>query len=178
MINPIDIIDKYYTPGSQLYKVLVHHSTCVRDRALQHAQKHPELNLDLEFISEAAMLHDIGVIYCHAPGVFCEGTHPYIQHGILGGELLRKEGLPRHALVCERHTGTGLTLDDIVRRELPLPHQDFQPVSLEEQIICFADKFYSKARIHDEDSVEKVRAKLIRHGGSVEKFNEWLKIFG
>lgn len=177
-MDPIDIIDKYYTPGTQLYKTLVHHSTCVRDRALLHAKKHPELNLDLEFISEAAMLHDIGAIFCHAPGIFCEGTHPYIQHGILGAELLRKEGLPRHALVCERHTGTGLTLEDILKRDLPIPHQDFQPVSLEEQIICFADKFYSKARLQDEDSVETVRAKLVRHGGSVEKFDEWLKLFG
>ncbi|MDO4191653.1 MAG: HDIG domain-containing protein [Bacteroidales bacterium] len=177
-MNPIDIIDKYYTPGTKLYNTLIQHSTCVRDRALYHASLHPELNIDIDFVAEAAMLHDIGVIYCHAPGIYCEGTQPYICHGVIGAELLRKEGFPIHALVCERHTGTGLTLEDIIKRDLPIPHQDFQPVSLEEQIICFADKFYSKARLQDEDSVEKVREKLRRHGGSVEKFDEWVKLFG
>ena len=58
--------------------------------------------------------------------------------------LVRSEGYPRHALVCERHTGAGLALEDIIAQNLPVPHRDMLPVSMEEQVVCFADKFYSK----------------------------------
>lgn len=55
-------------------------------------------------------------------------------------------GYPRHAAVCERHTGTGLTKEQIEHEGWPLPARDFIPVTLEEQLICFADKFYSKTK--------------------------------
>ena len=83
------------------------------------AQAHPELNIDSDFVYEAAMLHDIGVYLTHAPSIYCTGEEPYIRHGIIGAELLRNEGYPKHALVCERHTGTGLTVDDIISQEKP-----------------------------------------------------------
>ena len=57
---------------------------------------------------------------------------------------MRKEGFPRHALVCERHTGAGISLQSIIDQQLPVPHRDMVPVSLEEQVICFADKFFFK----------------------------------
>ena len=91
------------------------------------------------------MLHDIGIIYCDAPKIYCNGTHKYIEHGYLGAELLRREGFPKHALVAERHTGTGITIEQIEREELPIPERDYCPQSLEEKIICYADKFYSKS---------------------------------
>ena len=83
-MNPYDIIEKYYTPGSDLYNILVKHSEAVRDKALTLARKHPELNLDLDFIAEAAMLHDIVILETDAPGIKCFGTHRYIEHGYLG----------------------------------------------------------------------------------------------
>ena len=61
-MNPIDIIKKYYPSSSEAYHILVTHSRSVADKALEIARKHPELNLDLAFIEEAAMLHDIGKI--------------------------------------------------------------------------------------------------------------------
>jgi len=42
------------------------------------------------------------------------------------------EGYPKHGLVCERHTGTGITLEMIIKNNLPLPHRDMVPVSMEE----------------------------------------------
>lgn len=65
---------------------------------------------------------------------------------IFGADLMRKEGFPRHALVCERHTGAGMSLQSIIDQQLPVPHRNMVPVSLEEQVICFADKF-SQRRI-------------------------------
>ncbi|MDE8698292.1 phosphohydrolase, partial [Bacteroides cellulosilyticus] len=97
--------------------------------------------LDKDFLYEAGMLHDIGIFLTNAPGIFCFGDQPYVCHVYLVADLMRQEGYPRHALVCERHTGAGLSLDDIISQKLPVPHRDMLPVSLEEQVVCFADNF-------------------------------------
>lgn len=95
-------------------------------------------------LEEAAMLHDIGIFMTDADGICCFGSYSYICHGYLGADLMRKEGFPRHALVCERHTGAGISLQSIIDQQLPVPHRDMVPVSLEEQVICFADKFFQR----------------------------------
>ena len=142
------------------------------------ARKHPELNLDLTFIEEAAMLHDIGIFMTDADGIFCFGKYPYICHGYLGSELVAREGYLRHALVCERHTGAGLSLKAIMERDLPVPHREMIPISLEEQIICFADKFYSKTKLDKEKSVEKARKSIEKHGEEgLARFDAWCKLF-
>ena len=107
--------------------------------------------------------------------------HPeadYICHGYLGADLMRKEGYPRHALVCERHTGTGLSLAMIEERNLPVPHRDMRPVSLEEQLICFADKFFSKTKLTKEKPADKIKQSLSKYGNeTVEQFEHWCKLF-
>ena len=91
------------------------------------------------------MLHDIGIAQCDAPSIYCKGTEPYIRHGVIGRQILEEAGLPRHALVCERHTGSGITAEEIRERYMPLPCRDMLPISIEEKAICYADKFYSKS---------------------------------
>lgn len=91
---------------------------------------------------------------------------------------MRAEGFPRHALVCERHTGTGLSLQMIEEQQLPLPHQDFRPVSLEEQLICFADKFFSKTKLDREKPIEKIKKSLSKYGEeTIRQFDIWCKLF-
>ncbi|MBP1677541.1 MAG: hypothetical protein H6Q20_2100 [Bacteroidetes bacterium] len=178
MLDTEKIIRKYYEPGSQLYHILVEHSLRVRDKALAIAARKPELQLDTEFIAEAAMLHDIGIFMCYAPGIACNGTHKYIEHGYLGADLLRKEGLPRHALVCERHTGVGLTLKTIVENKLPLPRRDMLPLSGEEKLICYADKFFSKSKLNEEHRVEAIRNELAKYGEyQLEVFDSWHSLY-
>ena len=177
-MNPLEIIEKYYDTQSEVYQILVKHSRCVADKALEIAEAHPEMNPDITFIEEAAMLHDIGMIFCNAPELGCHGAHKYICHGYLGAEILRKEGYPRHALVCERHTGTGITLKMINEENLPLPQRDFLPITLEEQIICFADKFFSKTKLNKEKSISKIQESLSKYGeDTVLRFNHWCKLF-
>lgn len=172
------IIDKYYSGDGDLRTILIIHSQSVAHKALQIVSLHPELNLDREFIEEAAMLHDIGIIKTDAPGIKCFGTEPYIRHGILGAEMLRQEGLPRHARVCERHTGAGLSLNEIVSQNLPLPHQDFLPETLEEQVICYADKFFSKTHLDREKSIEKAEKSIAKFGEEgLARFKQWEKMF-
>lgn len=177
-MNPIELIDAYYPEDNERKHVLLVHSRLVAEKALCIADCHPELNLDKDFLYEAGMLHDIGIFLTDAPGIFCFGDQPYICHGYLGADLMRREGYPRHALVCERHTGAGLSLDDIIAQNLPVPHRDMLPVSMEEQVICFADKFYSKTHLEREKTVEKARKSISNFGNvGLERFDHWCEQF-
>lgn len=172
------IIEKYYPEDDALRRLLLKHSRQVADRCLLIAKNHPELHADIPFLEEAAMLHDIGIRWCHAPSILCTGQKPYIRHGLIGGELLRREGYERHARVCERHTGTGITHEQIERQQLPLPLADYEPETLEEQMVCYADKFYSKSRPNRVLTVEQAVQSLEKFGHEgVEKFLEWSKKF-
>ena len=178
-MNPITLIDRYYPEQNELRHILLTHSQSVADKALWIADRHPELQADRTFLYEGAMLHDIGIFLTDADGIHCHGSHPYICHGYLGADLLRSEGFPRHALVCERHTGAGLSLEQIVSQALPIPHREMLPLSIEEQIICFADKFFSKTKLDKEKSVEKARKSLERYGeAGVARFDRWCQEFG
>ena len=194
-MDPLKIIEKYYDSQSEAYRILVKHSRSVANKALSiaealsrtkalPAENIPPLGnilpaeLDIRFIEEAAMLHDIGIFLCNAPEIDCHGTYRYLCHGYLGADLLRKEGYPRHAHVCERHTGTGISRKMIKEGNLPLPNRDLLPVTPEEQLICFADKFFSKTKLNKEKSVGKVQESISKYGEeSVLRFNHWCKLF-
>lgn len=178
-MEPLDIIAKYYKPRSKAYKILVDHSSLVTEKALKIAHQRKDLNPDFNFVEEAAMLHDIGIFKTNAPDLFCFGEYPYLCHGYLGCEILTQEGYPEHGLVCERHTGVGITTEEIILRNLPLPLRDFVPVSVEEQIVCFADKFFSKSGdLFHEKSVSEVRKSIQKFGEkNLIRFNEWCELF-
>ncbi len=172
------LIDKYYPEDNELRHILINHSQSVAQKALQIVSSHPELHLDAQFVEEAAMLHDLGIFRTDAPGIQCFGSEPYICHGRLGAEILRKEGYERHARVCERHTGAGITCKEIIAQGLPLPHQDFLPETMEEKVICYADKFFSKTHLDREKSIEKAEKSLAKFGeDGVMRFREWERMF-
>lgn len=178
MLDYLNIIEKYYTRDSELYNLLIAHSKQVADFAMNIIKQNHNFKIDRDFVYEAAMLHDIGIFKTHAPSIHCLGDSPYICHGVLGRELLEKEGLPRHALVCEHHTGSGLTADDIKRQSLPLPLRDMLPVTIEEKLICYADKFFSKSSIETAKPIEKVRAEMARFGeDSLTRFDALTTLF-
>lgn len=175
---PEAIIDKYYPEANELKHILLLHSRAVAEKALWIADKHPELHLDKQFLYEASMLHDIGIFLTNAPGIYCWGEKPYICHGYLGADLMRAEGYPLHAWVCERHTGAGLSLASIQAQNLPVPHREMVPQSLEEQVVCFADKFFSKTHLDKEKTVEKARRSLEKYGEEgLLRFDRWCSEF-
>ncbi|HSL61853.1 MAG TPA: HD domain-containing protein [Desulfotignum sp.] len=144
-MDPMAVIDTFYPPGSGVHTILTDHSRLVARKSLEIARNLGLSGLDLDFIEAAAMLHDIGIFLTTSPDIGCTGKAPYICHGYLGRELLDKAGLdPAFGRVAERHTGAGICLDTILRHNLPLPRRDMVPVTLEEKIICCADKFFSK----------------------------------
>lgn len=172
------IIDRYYKDNDELKDILLRHSKAVADKALAIADTHPELQLDRQFLLEAAMVHDIGIIKTNAPDIKCFGTEPYIRHGLLGAEIMRAEGFPLHARVCERHTGAGLSLKEIEEQALPLPHIDLLPETLEEKVICYADKFFSKTKLDREKTLEQAERSVAKHGGEgLQRFKEMEQMF-
>lgn len=178
-MNTYEIIRRHYALNPDAMEGLIAHSEAVARMALEVASRVAHLNPDRAFIEEAALLHDIGIYLTHAPGIGCRGDLPYICHGYLGAELLRNEGLPRHALVCESHVGVGVTAREIAEKGFQLPVRDMLPVTIEEKIIGFADKFYSKdGSPNEQKSIEVVRLRIARYGpGKVEIFDEWCKLF-
>src|ERR1700744_1094724 len=96
------------------------------------------LDVDIALVRAGCLLHDVGVYRLY------DGAH-YIRHGVLGDELLREQGLPE--VICRfasHHTGVGLSRDDVLRQELPLPPCDYLAETPEERLVMYADKFHSK----------------------------------
>jgi uncharacterized protein len=180
-MNPLALIEKYYPPGTDSHRILLRHSTQVAEKAVAVARRlENHGSIDVSFVEEAALLHDIGILLTSAPRIGCLGDHPDICHGILGREILEREGLPRHALVCERHIGVGLTLEDIREQGIPLPMREMLPRTVEEEIVAYADLFFSKSTPagNRERTVDEVRSSLFRYGEhKVIVFDAWHQRF-
>ncbi len=131
------------------------------------------LPVDAGLVRAGSLLHDIGV--------YSLGAAPYIRHGVLGEELLRRRGLPEAlSRFCSHHTGVGLTRDDIERQGLPLPPADYLAETAEEELVMYADKFHSKTTppvfltaAAYADQVRRFGAdQEARFAGMVEQFGE------
>lgn len=155
------------------------HSRQVAGKAVEIARD-LALDVDVEQVYAASMLHDIGIFMTDAPGIDCHGPNPYLCHGMLGAGLLRDEGAPEWAArVAERHTGAGITAEDIRRMGLPLPERDFIPQTMLEKLVCYADKFYSKNADMKQKSLERVRASMRKHSAeTLARFEELHRQFG
>lgn len=163
-VDPHALIDGVYPPGHPARDRLLRHGELVARRAIAVLDRVDGLTADREFIVQAAYLHDIGIDRTHCPQLGCTGPLPYVCHGVEGRIILDQLGLPRHGLVCERHVGVGFSAERIQQRGLPLPVRDMLPLSVEEELICYADKFYSKTdNGRAAKSIAAILAGLIRH---------------
>jgi uncharacterized protein len=179
-MDAFEILKRYYDSNSKAFKILVVHGQKVAEKARAAAQRVSTLKPDLELIDAAAMLHDIGIFQTATPQLGCFGKHPYICHGILGSDILKREGLPQLAMVCERHIGVGISKADVRQQNLPLPNRDMIPETIEEQIICYADKFFSKNGNgrSTEKSVTEIIDSLGPYGPEkVQRFESWVQMF-
>ncbi len=172
------VIERYYDKNSKAYDILVKHSKLVTKKALDIAKRVPELKPDLKFIEEAAMLHDIGIIKTNAPSIGCFGDKKYLCHGVLGAEILKDEGLIKHAKVCDNHIGLGISKEEILANKLPLELKDYIPETIEEEIISLADNFYSKNpnRMHKQLTINEARNSRLKYGEkNVKRFDDICK---
>jgi uncharacterized protein len=172
-----DFIYGIYENDKDVLQFLIPHSQSVAKLALEIAKKQ---NADLDFIERAALLHDIGIFKTNAPKIKCFGRAPYIQHGIYGKKILLDNGFAREAIVAQTHIGVGITAKHILKENLPLPPIDMFPTTLEEEIISFADLFFSKRpnQLTTPKTLEEVEADVKRYGDdSYEIFIRWRNRF-
>ena len=188
LTQALDIFYSFYPDKRDpLTQDLFLHSCQVQQKALEILKTLPaeeQKDIDIKIVESGALLHDVGVKMCHAPDIYCHGKEHYMRHGLLGAEILREYGkkhgldLEKYALICERHTGSGLTSSEIQEQNLPLPHKDLLPETKEEKLICLADKFFSKSGSMSEKSMEKVYKSMAKHGdGPLQRFIELCRLF-
>jgi uncharacterized protein len=107
------------------------HSLKVAKKALEIAEKINIKDLDIDLLEIGGLLHDIGR---------CK-THDF-QHGIIGAKILKERGFSKRlSKICETHMLGGLDKEDA--KLVGLPERDYIPLTLEEKIICLADKHIS-----------------------------------
>ena len=176
---------KKYSKTEHNFERIYRHSKIVQAIAIRIAkrfEKKRKIKLNMELIENGSLLHDLGVLVL--------GDKPYIQHGILGAEVLRKQNLyganqnlaEKYARVCERHIGVGITKKEIIAKKLPLPKKDFIAQSWEEKIISYADSWHSKSMLDKNGRKKEHLAEILQELGKygadkVEKFLKWHKLF-
>ncbi len=142
-MEQIKALHRKYAIDDEAFELIYTHCQIVRDIAFELI-KEKKLDVDVQLVEVGCMLHDIGVYKLYdSKGVIDDSR--YIQHGVLGYELLKEEGFEE--VICRfasHHTGVGLTKQDIQSQKLPLPEQDMLADTKEELIVMFADKFHSK----------------------------------
>jgi len=96
--------------------------------ALAKAFQRKGYDVNLQLVEVSGLLHDIGRSKTHT-----------VNHGLIGGEIARALGLPDSLVqIIERHVGGGVPKEEAKR--LGWPFRDFLPATLEEKIVCYADK--------------------------------------
>lgn len=140
----------------------------------------PPRLIDERLVTIGGLLHDIGTykVLKH------DGTDgeplkfagkEYIRHGLLGYEYLLENGVDEEiAQFARNHTGVGLTRDDVIRQELPLPPADYVPVNLEQETVMVADKYNSKSLPAKFVTAESYTKRAARFGE--ENKRRWLEL--
>lgn len=134
--SEIRALHREYAPTREAFELVHEHCRIVCDLAVQ-VVKSNEIAVDVDLIRAGALLHDIGVYRLDGSA--------YIRHGVLGHELLRELGFPEVlSRFCSHHTGVGVSREDVVRQQLPIPLGDYLADTVEEEVVMYADKFHSK----------------------------------
>jgi uncharacterized protein len=133
--DEIQAVHQRLAPTPAAFEVVYTHCEIVA----RIAEQFPVPDVDPALVRAGCLLHDVGV-YRLAPG------EAYIRHGLLGYEALAELGFADPlARFCAHHTGVGLTRDDVLRQDLPLPLDDYVAETAEERLVMYADKFHSKS---------------------------------
>jgi uncharacterized protein len=87
-----------------------------------------DLPVNQKIIVAGAVLHDIGRSKTHG-----------VQHGVAGAKILREKGVDEKVVrIVETHVGVGIPKEEAVK--LGLSDGDLIPETIEEKIVCYADK--------------------------------------
>ena len=113
---------------------IINHQIVVMKKALDLAYNITKTDVDIETVRVGALVHDIGRYKTHG-----------MSHGVEGGILLRFLGFSESiARIAETHSLTGLTAEEAVMFNLPA--RNFCPQTIEEKLVCLADKYHMGTR--------------------------------
>ncbi|MEO6509083.1 MAG: HD domain-containing protein [Patescibacteria group bacterium] len=164
--------------SKQLLDIVWNHCVIVKDISMlvvDYLEQH-RIDVNRELVVVGALVHDVGVYKCLNNKN--ERLQPYIRHGVEGESILLEEGYPyKIARFASHHTGVGITIEDIENQNLPLNKDDYIPVTLEEEVVAYADKFHSKKPCFN--SYESQQEALAHHNGdNTVKLTTFKKKFG
>jgi uncharacterized protein len=130
---------------------VINHCIAVANFATQLAAKLKARGypVDLELVEAGALLHDLG-----------RSKTNTVDHSVVGAQLAQALQLPPSIVdIIKRHVGAGITAEEA--DALGWPKDTYIPQTLEEKIVCYADK-----RIGDDNVVpiEEEIGKLTRKG--------------
>ncbi len=98
--------------------------------------------VNLRLVEIGALLHDIGRSKTHG-----------ITHGAEGAEILERLGYPEQLVrLVRNHVGAGIPREEA--SVIGLPPNDYTPATIEEKVVCYADKLVSgNTRISFEEAL-------------------------
>lgn len=178
-LEQIEILHHKYAPSEAGFDLVFTHCKIVSEIAEQCIAR-KRLTLDAELVKVGCLLHDIGVYELLDKDGKEREDLPYITHGIRGEAILKKEGFPEVIWrFGSHHTGVGLTNQDITKQGLPLPLQDYEAETVEEELVMYADKFHSKNTPPNFNTFEHYKQTVAKFGqDKSEKFAQLAEKFG
>jgi uncharacterized protein len=148
----IELLRKYNCPPK-----IINHCKAVTNLALEIERKLEKkgLKVDLKLVETGALLHDIGRTKSHS-----------VDHGVVGAKIAKSEGLPEEvAKIIRRHVGGGITAQEA--EKFGWPKDIYEPVSLEEKIVSYADKLIDGSkRVPIDLEIERL---LVEHRDAAER---------
>ena len=116
------------------------------------------IDVDLRLVEVGAILHDIGRTRTHG-----------VEHGVVGARMVEEMELPEEVTrIVERHVGAGINYEEAVK--IGLPPRDYTPQTLEEKIVCYADKLIEgNKRVSLKKTLHKLSLELGEGHPSIEQ---------
>lgn len=118
-------------------KEIINHCKAVAQIAIKTAKQIQAkgTKVDIQLVEIGAMLHDIGRSKTHS-----------VDHAIIGAEIAKNAGLPESIIsIIKRHVGGGISQNE--SKKLGWEKDLYMPVTIEEKIVCYADKLIEKSKI-------------------------------
>jgi uncharacterized protein len=115
---------------------VIRHCIAVADLAVETAKQLEGrgLKIDVELVEAGALLHDLGRSKNHS-----------VNHALMGAQIAQFLNLPESIIrIIKRHVGAGITAEEAQR--LGWPKDIYSPQSLEEKVVCYADKLINHGK--------------------------------
>jgi uncharacterized protein len=115
-------LHRKYAPSEAAIELVFGHCEIIWQIAAELLDR-SDVAADQDFVHAACLLHDIGVYRLYMPDGQIDHAN-YIKHGVLGYDILKTEGIDETLCrIASCHTGVGLTAQEVVAEQLPLPVQ-------------------------------------------------------